>query len=472
MMLRPVLITALLALMLAACEPPESAAPPPQATTTAAPVAAGPRQDVLLTVGAEPRQRFEGFGFSVPQNSYHAELSEANRAEVDRLLFDELDTRIIRLWYAPGRPEEVREHFQDTGVIDHALAHGVTELLLGPGSYLGDPVEHARTMAEDIAVMRDDYGIRITASGLVNEPSSEDWKIVPQDHFVPLAITMRRELDARGLDDVTTVGPEWASADRAAREWLDVITEDPAALAATDALGTHSYNMAATPEFAERVMENGLQYWMTEAGGPVKRSASAEHDWAFGASASARFLNDLNQGVDHWIWFVGLGAADVDPYQKLVMCEGSCATTTRIYKNPAYHHLYLVSAAFPPGTVLRHVTSDLADWQEMVWSYGPKPPLQAAAGLRADGRFALAVVNDTPGIDSPPLASWDPPTPYRVTFDVPALKGLVSVELELCRTGAETPARCGETARLERGRVTLDLDSLELVTLVTRAPVP
>jgi hypothetical protein len=453
-------------LALAACEPPDSAAPPQAIASADAAVA----QSATLTVGEAPRQRFAGFGFSVPSNSYDAELSAAHRAEVDRLLFDELDTRIIRLWYAPGRPWEVREHFQETGVIDHALAHGVTELLLGPGHYIGDPEEHARTMAEDIRVMRDDYGIRITASGVVNEPDAQDWKIVPPDHYLPLQIAMRRELDARGLEHVTTIGPEFATADDKALRWLDMITADPAALAATDALGTHSYNMAATPEFAERVLRNGLQYWMTEAGGPVRRG-SAEHDYAFGTSLSARFLNDLNQGVDHWVWFIGLGAADQDPYQKLVMCEGSCATTTRIYKNPAYHHAQLVSAAFPPGTVMRHVTSDLPRWQEMVWSYGPKPPLQAAAGLRPDGRFALAVVNDTPGITAR-RTSWDPPTPYRVTFDVPALAEVASAELELCRTNAEVDARCGETARLEHGRVTLDLASLELVTLVTRTPVP
>jgi hypothetical protein len=462
----PASLAALMTLgTLAACEPPDGAAPP-----NAVEASAAGRQSVLLTVGETPRQRFEGFGFSVPQNSYHAQLSEQNRAEVDRLLFDELDTRIIRLWYAPGRPWEVREQFQDTEVIDHALAHGVTELLLGPGHYIGDPQEHAATMAEDIRVMRDDYGIRITATGVVNEPNAEDWKIVPESDYLPLAIAMRRELDLRGLSDVTTIGPEFASADAAALRWLDMITDDPEALAATDALGTHSYNMAATPEFAERVLRNGLQYWMTEAGGPVQ-TGSAEHDYAFGASASARFLNDLNQGVDHWIWFVGLGAGDQDPYQKLVMCEGPCATTTRIYKNPAYHNVQLVSAAFPPGTVMRHVTSDLPRWQEMVWSYGPKPPLQAAAGLRPDGRFAFAVVNDTPGITAAPLTSWDPPTPYRVTFAVPELADLPSVDLDLCRNNAEVHAQCGETARLEAGRVTLDLASLELITLVTHAPV-
>ena len=457
---------ALLALgALGACEPPEGAMP----LQAVSPADGAARQSAVLTVGTTPRQRFEGFGFSFEEGNPYPDLSAERRAEVNRLLYDELNTRIIRLWYPPGRPHEVRDRFQTTGIIPNALEHGVTELLLGPGHYIGDPEEHARTMAEDIRVMREDHGIRITASGVVNEPDAQDWKIVPASHYLPLMIAMRRELEARGLGDVTTIGPEFATADDKALGWLDMITGDPEALAATDALGTHSYNMAATPEFAERVLRHGLQYWMTEAGGPTRRD-SARHDHAFAASVSARFLNDINQGVSHWVWFIGLGEADDDPYQKLVMCEGPCAAATRIYKNPGYHHAQLVSRAFPPGTVMRHVTSDLPRWQEMVWTYGPKPPLQAAAGLRPDGRFALAVVNDTPGIEAA-RTSWDPPTPYQVTFAVPELAGLGSLTLDLCRTNAAVHARCEETAELEDGRVSLDLDSLELITLVTREPV-
>ena len=461
---RSAALAALLAL--GACEPPDGAAP-----QSVAPAAGDvPRQSALLTVGEAPRQRFEGFGFSFEQGSPYPDLAAGLQAEVDRLLYDELDTRIIRLWYAPGRPDEIRDHFLTTEIIPHALDHGVTELLLGPGHYIGDPDEHARTMAEDMVVMRDDYGVRITASGVVNEPDAQDWKIVPASHYRPLMIAMRRELEARGLGAVTTIGLEFASADDKALSWLDAITADPAALAATDAFGAHSYNMAATPEFAEPVLRHGLQYWMTEAGGPERPDASAEHDHAFAASVSARFLNDINHGVSHWVWFIGLGEGTRDPYQKLVMCEGRCANTDRIYKNASYHHAQLVSRAFLPGSVMRHVTSDLPGWQEMVWSYGAKPPLQAAAGLRPDGRFALAVVNDTTGI-SAERTSWDPPTAYRVTFEVPELAGTGNLGLDLCRTGAEVQAQCGETAVLEGGRVTIELDSLELITLVSRDPV-
>ena len=347
----------------------------------------------------------------------------------------------------------------------------MTELLLGPGHYIGDPEEHARAMAEDMRVMRDDYGIRITASGVVNEPNAKDWKIVPASHYVPLAIAMRRELEARGLGDVTTIGPEFASADEEARTWLDAIAGDPEALAATDAFGTHSYNMAATPEFADRVLRNGLQYWMTEAGGPERPDASAEHDHAFAASVSARFLNDINQGVSHWVWFLGLGEGTRDPYQKLVMCEGPCATTDRIYKNASYHHAQLVSRGLPARQrdAPRHERPAGAGRR---WSGATAPsrrcrPRPAAARTAASrSRWST-----TRPASRAARTSWDAPTDYQVTFAVPELAGPGSLELDLCRTNAEVQAQCGETALLEDGRVTVELESLELITLVTRDPL-
>jgi hypothetical protein len=216
------------------------------------------------------------------------------------------------------------------------------------------------------------------------------------------------------------------------------------------------------------VRAHDKQYWMTEAGGP-HRDGSAEHDATFAASVSARFLNDLNNGVTHWVWFIGLSHGTQDVYQKLLMCEGSCADPARIYKNYGYHHVQLVSAAFPPGTTMRHVTSDLPRFPDMVWTYGPKPPLHAAAGRRPDGRFALAVVNDTTGIEVH-TASWDQPTHYRVTFEVPELADVPSLTFDLCRTNPEVAARCGETLELTDGRATLEVRSLELITLVAQEP--
>ncbi len=161
-----------------------------------------------------------------------------------------------------------------------------------------------------------------------------------------------------------------------------------------------------------------------------------------------------------------------DVYQKLVMCEGLCAQNGRIYKNYGYYHVQPITSAFVPGTVMRHVTSDLPQWKDLVWTYGPKPPVQAAAGVRPDGRWALAVVNDTPGGGSPPQYSWDPPTNYRITLDVPDLADVQRLRFDLCRTNTQVAAQCGETLDLINGRATIDVTSLELITLVAQNPVP
>jgi hypothetical protein len=455
---RSALITLLAAGVLTACGPPEAAAP------AAAPGFA------TLTVGTEPQQTFAGFGFSIEQDNPYIDLSDRRKAEVDKLLFDDLNTRILRLWYGPGDPQPLRDYYQASGIISDALRHGGTELLLGPWTYLGDPDRQARTIAGDIATMRNDYGIRITTTGMVNEPGAGERKVLPPQDFVPLAKAMRHELDARGLQDVKVIGPEWSAADDNPVHWFDAVAADPQALADVAGLATHSYGMAANPELAERVLAHRKQYWMTEAGGG-DFNGSAEVAYDFAASVSSRFLNDLNEGVDHWVWFIGLSEGNRDVYQKLVMCEGRCANTGRIYKNYSYHHVRQITTSFLPGTVMRHVTSNLPHWKDMVWTYGPKPPLHAAAGIRPDGRWALAVVNDTPGGSAPPHHSWDPPTNYTVTFDVPELAKVPSLTFDLCRTNAEVAMQCKETLELEYGKATFDLQSLELITLVAQKPV-
>lgn len=458
----PIAGAATLAVALAACNgsPPERAQAPTTADLT--------WQSVELTVGSAPQQRFAGFGFSFEQDNPYPQLSETQKAEVDRLLFQDLDARIVRLWYGPGDPEPVRDIFQAGGVIDHARRAGVEVLLLGPWRYLGDPDEHARAIADDIRIMRAQYGIPIAATGVINEPGASGANNLPVEHYVPLAVAMRRELDRAGLGDVTVLGPEFASADHVAVKWFDTVSADPAALDAVDALATHSYNMAANRGLAERALRHDKQYWMTEAGGG-HQDGSAEFDYAFGASASSRFLNDLNNGVTHWVWFIGLGEGTGDVYQKLVMCEGRCAGTGRIYQNYSYHHVQQITSGFPPGTVLRHVTSDLSDFPDMVWTYGPKPPLHAAAGLRPDGRWVLAAVNHTRG-GGGQHSSFEAPANYRVSFVVPELADRESLAFELCRTNPEVAMQCGETVTLTNGRATLDVTHLELITLVARDP--
>jgi hypothetical protein len=305
---------------------------------------------------------------------------------------------------------------------------------------------------------------------MVNEPGAGERTPLPPEDFVSLAIAMRRELDARGLQDVKVIGPEWASADDIPNQWFDAIAAEPKALASVAAVATHSYGMAANPDLAKRVLTHKKEYWMTEAGGG-DFNGSAEFAYAFATTVSSRFLNDLNEGVDHWVWFIGLSEGTGDVYQKLVMCEGRCANTDRIYENYSYHHVQQITTSFLPGTVLRHVTSNLPDFPDLVWTYGPKPPLHAAAGIRPDGRWVLAVVNDTQNLSDAPRATWDRPGRYTVTFVVPELANVPSAAFDVCRTNTKVAMQCTETMQLEHGKATFDVQSLELITLVAQKPV-
>jgi hypothetical protein len=188
---------------------PEERLPLPAPADPAAPASA------TLTVGSTPQQTFAGLGFSFEQDNPYPDLSEERKSIVDGMLYRGLDARIVRLWYGPGQPEPLRDYYLASGIIPRALDNGVSELLLGPWNYLGDPDEHARAIAADIRTAREAWGIPITATGVVNEPSAErdgHHPYLPVEHYVPLALAMAREVAASGRD-VTLIGPEFASAD-------------------------------------------------------------------------------------------------------------------------------------------------------------------------------------------------------------------------------------------------------------------
>jgi hypothetical protein len=348
-------------------------------------------------------------------------------------------------------------------VVAGALANGVTELLLAPEGYTpGDPEGYAELLTNDILTLRQN-GIPITVTGTQNEPGSGERADIPDADLAPLYKAMRAKLDAKGMADVKLLGPEYANNDDGAKAFIDKIKADPVANAAYQGVAHHSYNMAGDPALAALSLSAKKQYWQTEAGGGSK-DGSAEFDYDFAAQGSARILNDLNNGVTHWLWFIGLGQGDRDVWQKLVMLGPN-----GIYKNFTYHHLQQVTTRFPPGTVLRHVTSDLQDYADLVWTYGVKPPLQAAAGRRPDGRFAIGVVNRTEGQGEDGAFGFHAAKDYEVTLVAEELSAS-SVEFELCRTGPSGPLRCGERATMSNGQLTIKIPPAELVTLVSSAP--
>ena len=428
---------------------------------------------VNLVVQAEPRQTLWGFGCSqVGRGS----VPEAVQAELCDRVFGELKMNVLRLWVESGGKSDLAEmqqsflkSYPDTRrFVEDVRRRGVDTLLLAPARGEGRPKEpmpeYAHKLAEFIAFLRTKLGVEIQATGIANEPQG----------FTPAQAAecvraLRSELDGRGLRNVGIVAPESASADELALQLIRAIKADPIAWAGLRGIATHSYNMAATPQFTEIIAGTGKEYWQTEAGDNGNESPA---DANRAATAAARFLNDLNQGVTHWIWFIGFHDSldmtqDRDNATKLMIYD---RRQQRIVPHLKYGWFRQLRAAFPNGSRLHPLRAEPGG--SLVYSYGKKPALNAAAAQRPDGGWSLGAVNLTGVGPNTEIAQYHPATPLAVTWEVPALAAIPELTFTVARSSAtERFAPAGQVV-MRAGRLTLEIAACELITLTTNPGLP
>lgn len=213
---------------------------------------------ITLCVDKEARQTLEGFGCSLA-NLSNARIPDAKRAQMFDRVFRDLQMNVLRLWMGVGADvttERMKSQFYatyvDDGIIAEAQKRGVNTLLLAPASHHLRPAEalseYSRKLADLILALRIEHRIRINVTGINNEPGS----FTPQE-LTEVVRLLRADLDVRGLQDVAIIAPESASADAAALKDIVAIRSDSTAWAALRGIATHSYNMAATPEFAAAI---------------------------------------------------------------------------------------------------------------------------------------------------------------------------------------------------------------------------
>jgi hypothetical protein len=417
-----------------------------------------------LTVGSTPQQTFKGFGFSITLDDnpwVKGMVNSGNRERFDRETFNDLHVEFVRFWFSPGGRDglaEFKKAFVTSGAMADARRHGVRWFLLAPGRFPANTEKgktlssvdlYAKILAEDIQDMKVHFGVTMDATGLMNEPGAAGEKVVPQALRAALVKAVRRELDRHGLKNVKLIAPETPNCGEDAVEWAKAIEADPAASAALGGFATHSYNMAATPEVAACVRKNGWDYWQTEAGGDRE-----------GNTAAARFLNDLNQRVTHWAFFIGPATS---PSEQELLSPSA--------KSFTYYYLQQLTNAFLPGTLMRHTTSSI-DGGEMVYTFGQKPHLNAAGGVRPDGKWVIGVVNDASGAKASKISSYYPAEDFDVTVKVPELAGKGAVKCDSCSSHYDNiREKCGKTAVMQSGSLKLHLRPKELITLVSQTAV-
>lgn len=445
-------------------------------------------ETVTLTAQSGEQQKFAGFGISQIVSKDYAKLPQGRRKELSQKLWQDLRLNTLRLWffmdvYAPKPGQrQLQSMFTEPYlqlVRDAQQTGQLQNLLLAPTSvpkYLLEKRDGgmrlrreklrdwADTIADFIQAVRDRYGITINVTGIQNEPN-DDHLNFSKGEIAQAVKQLRRSLNDRQLNSVKIIAPESANADGYAESLIDDLKQDPEAWNAIDGIATHSYNMAATPAIADRVRNTGKTYWQTEAGanGP-EESGNA----MIATSMAARFLNDVNHWVTHWIWFIGAAQADPnDNATRLMKYEADRPQRTWLTLFKKYDYLQQLSQTFEVGATFRTVESSLEG--KMVWTYGKKPRINGAVARNPDGSWAIGVTNFTSkegrNTQDPHDQTGYPTQAFSVTIRIAELTGSRAMPFQVWRSNAQKGNHKQADVMMRNGTLTVEVQPLELVTL-------
>ncbi|MGB3652520.1 MAG: hypothetical protein WBA41_15055 [Rivularia sp. (in: cyanobacteria)] len=443
---------------------------------------------ITITVKQDPRQTFSGLGVSQTLGSgyKYSELTQSQKDLLSKLVWKDAKFKILRLWFnpnkyapVPGKQDSSQfvQSFIKSGLISDALARGCTTLLLAPNripEYMGpkkgyiydrEIKKYAALLANFILQIKQEYGVEIHATGVLNEPNDKPIKL-SKSQWPTMIKILRRELNNRGLKNVKIIAPEFANADSHAVKFIKTIKEDSQAWDSLAAISTHSYNMAAIKPVSDLIQGTDKEYWQTEAGttGP-----EAPGNALNAASGASRFLNDMNHKVTHWIWFIGYHYADPkDDATRLIRYSGNRFSYDILQK---YYYFLQLSQTFDVGAVFRKSVSSLEG--EMNWTYGKKPQITVASAKNPDGSWGIALSNYTSDRFIAPSASeWtktqkgSKAATFKVTVFVKELERAGNIKMKVYRSNSNVNNVYVGNLVMHNGKVTIPkIKSLDLITL-------
>jgi hypothetical protein len=182
--------------------------------------------------------------------------------------------------------------------------------------------------------------------------------------------------------------------------------------------------MAANHPVENLITGTGKQYWMTEAGQALPLSYDEQPgNTAEASTVAARFLNDMNHSVTHWMWFIGIGHYDSHPNNDSgqVLARPNDMTGGIKY-NSEYYYLKQLRAAFKLGSVFREARypSGISEYgQRMTWDYGRKPAITVAMAKNPTGFWGIGIVNTTGLTNDGEDAIFYPAVTYQVSVKIP-----------------------------------------------------
>ncbi len=423
---------------------------------------------VVISVGPKKKQIFQGFGFSQPSGSMQKWGTAAQRKKLKKIIFEDLKTNTLRLWYRNQHSKEraqsefIRDYVK-SGLVSDAGSHGVTNFLLAPSGLKKFNAQELDEVAAFIKELKDNYNITVTTTGVANEPGN----FTPNE-IVKSVLHLRKRLDSLNLRNVNIIAPESASADGNGLEQVKALKANNQAWDSIQGIASHSYNMAATMSWAAQVEGTNKEYWQTEAGAVFDNYSSS-------VTSASRLLNDLNHHVDHWVWFIGSmyqkKNSNTPNNHRLVALSDDPA---RMHVTPDYYYLYHVLNSFDRGAVMRKSLSNKGGATSragnMTFTYGHKPDINAAVGQNPDGSWTIGITNNT-GVEWPArfnkLTRFSKPISYDAIVQINELVSADKTDFTLYRTTESLQKKMAKecTVSMVNGRIKVRIGPKELVTL-------
>ncbi len=440
--------------------------------------------NVALTVlSGGLRQSFAGFGASQASTVWSG-IAATPRSQMADMVYRDLKMNVLRMWVtttnsppASTMLAEFNTRYVASGAIADITNRGVTTLLLAPAAGGGAPAPasisaYAANLAELIRQIKAAYHITVGVTGIANEPEPT-WSSAQISDCVG---SLRAALDSRGLTDVKIIAPE-TSSPGAAADTLDAACTNAAAWSSLFGIASHSYG-SVLPDDRMEVRKGSKQWWMTEASAGGGEQAEDENR---ACSILARYLCEMNHGVDEWIFFIGLGqVSDNSTYTIgtafLMVYDLKTSSIVPFLK---YYYFKQALNTFDRGAVFRKCVSGSEGDMFLTSASGTNqnPALNIAAAYNPDGSWGVSVVNDTGVTGSPAAANnlFYPATPYTVTLTVEELTNTLSMDFTVSRSRANNHLVPSGTVTLTNGTGTFSLAARELVSLrsaATAAAIP
>ena len=419
------------------------------------------------------RQSFSGFGASQASTTWNNILAGPRNQMAD-MVYRDLKLNTLRLWVTTKDTITVSDMLAEfntkyvaSGAIADIMSRGVTTLLLAPagGGGAAAPASiptYADNLAELILQIKTTFGLSIAVTGISNEPDS----IWTKANMIDCINCLRAGLDARGLSSVKIIAPESSNPGSAA-DSLDAISRNATAWNSLFGIASHSYG-AVLPDDRLEVRKADKQWWITEASDDGYELADDENR---ACSILARFLCEMNHGVDKWVFFIGLGQTnDITTYgvstAYLMLYDKKTSTIVPYLK---YFYFKQALSTFDVGSVFRKCVSDTEGdmFLATTGSASQNPAVNAAAAYNPDGSWGITLVNDTGVTGSPSTASnlFYSATNCNVTVRVEELTNTPGLDFTIYRSRAGNHCLNSGTVTLLNGVANLTLAPRELVSL-------